>query len=70
MNFELSIEVAFVGTELIFAFDAPFPPRLDEAATVAGELDKGCTDAQETNLRTGVLRGCIGEDEKCVEEEG
>ena len=45
MNFELTIEVPFVGCELIVATYASFPPCVEEATAVAHELIKGCTDA-------------------------
>ena len=44
MNYELLIEVFLIRSEFVHATYAAFPPRTDEATTVASELNEGGLD--------------------------
>ena len=66
MNYELLIEVFLICSELIHATYAAFPPCTDKATTVAGKLNKGCFDTENTYFKAIVLHSRIHTDNDTV----
>ena len=60
----LTIKASFEGLEFILFEDAPFPPRFDEAETVAHQLDKGRRDGEQTYPEAAVADAGVDEDDE------